>query len=382
MTSTIESASKAARIWTDPYLDWVKREGLTVAEGLGVDMHTVEMKPWPRYGVNGVVVHLTGRGDFANCFGLEIPPGGATEPQRHLYEEIMYVIEGRGSTRIELPDGRTHNFEWQQDSMFAIPLNVRYRLHNGDGRNRARIATVTALPLTMKLYHNEGFIFDNDYFFADRVGKDAWYSGEGDLTLVRPGQNMWETNFVHDLTSIELTPWNERGAGSTNIMFLLADGNMHAHISEIQTGTYKKAHHHGAGAHIFTVTGKGYSLLWKEGDADFLRVDWQHGMLFAPVERQFHQHFTTSQVPSRYLALIGGSNARYPLTAQQRQQITNDDGSQGQVARSTKLGGNQIEYEDQDPRIHALWLEEMRKNGITPRFDKFGMAEPPSVAVR
>ena len=109
---------------------------------------------------------------------LEIPPGGATEPQRHLYEEIMYVIEGRGSTQIELPDGRTHSFEWQPDSMFAIPLNVRYRLHNGDGRNRARDRRRSRdLPLMMKLYHNEGFIFDNDYFFADRVGKDAWYIG-------------------------------------------------------------------------------------------------------------------------------------------------------------------------------------------------------------
>ena len=65
-----------------------------------------------------------------------------------------------------------------------------------------------------------------------------------------------------DLGEIELTDWNERGPGSTNLMFILADSNMHAHISEIQTGTYKKAHRHGAGAHVFTVTGKGYSLLW------------------------------------------------------------------------------------------------------------------------
>ena len=38
---------------------------------------------------------------------------------------------------------------------------------------------------------------------------------------------MWETNFVPDLAAIELTAWNERGAGSMNLMFLLADGNMH-----------------------------------------------------------------------------------------------------------------------------------------------------------
>jgi len=61
--------------------------------------------------------------------------------------------------------------------------------------------------------------------------------------------------------------------------------------------TYKKAHHHEAGAHIFTVTGKGYSLLWTEGETEFIRFDWKPGMVSAPVERQFHQHFTTSQPP-------------------------------------------------------------------------------------
>jgi len=36
---------------------------------------------------------------------------------------------------------------------------------------------------------------------------------------------------------------------------------------------------------------------------------------------------------------------------------------------SLKEGGDQIEYEDQDPRIHQLWLEEMRKRGIKPRLE-------------
>jgi hypothetical protein len=31
---------------------------------------------------------------------------------------------------------------------------------------------------------------------------------------------------------------------------------------------------------------------------------------------------------------------------------------------SLKDGGSQIEYADQDSRIHALWLEELRKTGV------------------
>ena len=31
---------------------------------------------------------------------------------------------------------------------------------------------------------------------------------------------------------------------------------------------------------------------------------------------------------------------------------------------SMKEGGRQIEYADQDPRIHALWLKELAKTGV------------------
>jgi hypothetical protein len=39
-----------------------------------------------------------------------------------------------------------------------------------------------------------------------------------------------------------------------------------------------------------------------------------------------------------------------------------------------KEGGDQVEYEDQDPRIHKIWLEEMAKNNVVPKMDKFKIA--------
>ena len=41
------------------------------------------------------------------------------------------------------------------------------------------------------------------------------------------------------------------------------------------------------------------------------------------------------------------------------------------VSKSVKDGGDQIEYEDQDPRIHRIWLEDMRRNGAPPKMEKF-----------
>jgi quercetin dioxygenase-like cupin family protein len=358
------------RYGIDAYLDWVAKEGLPVIEDFGCDLFAVETAPWPRCGVKGAAVHLKGRGDFAGMFLFDIPPGGATAPQRHLYEEVIYVLEGTGSTQIAFADGSKRSFEWGPRSLFAIPLNASHRHFNGSGRAHARIVSTTDLPLVMNTFHDERFIFETEYAFAARTGKNAYFSGDGDLITVRQGNHMWETNFVPDLAALELKSWSDRGGGSTNIMFVLADGTMHAHISEMPVGTYKKGHRHGPGFHVMCVTGHGYSLFWYEGEKDFQRLDWKHGVVFPPPDRLFHQHFNTSRSPARYLA-TGVGGLRYPLTTQNRRSLLGlKPGEKGAVSLDIKEGGDQIEYEDQDRRIHAIWLEEMQKNGVTPRMEK------------
>src|SRR6516225_4099899 len=266
----------------------------------GVDLFAVATAPWPRYGVNGAAVHLKGRGDFANMFLFDIGPGKSTAAQRHLYEEVVYVLEGHGSTQLEFADGSRRSFEWGEKSLFAIPLNARYRHFNGSGAERALVVSTTNLPMVMNVFHNEDFIFGCDFDFTERAGN-----------------HMWETNFVPDLTAIELKNWGDRGAGGTNIMFVLADGTMHAHISEMPVGTYKKGHRHGPSFHVMCVTGQGFSLLWYEGEGKFRRIDWKHGVVLAPGDRQFHQHFNTGARPARYIATAVGG-LRYPTTRAQR----------------------------------------------------------------
>ena len=356
------NAPDQPRVGVDAYLEWLRREAIPVTEGFGADLHTVPTARWDRYGVEAGAVHLKGRGDFLCMFVLDIAASAATEPQRHLYEEVFYVLEGRGSTTIEMPDGRKHAFEWGPRSLFAIPLNARYRLFNGSGAARARLASTANLPAVLNMFHDERFVFANDWDFAGRAGSDRYFSGEGDFIPIRPGNHLWETNFVPDLGAIELQPWSERGAGGSNIMFILADGTMHAHISEMPVGTYKKAHRHPADFHVMCATGTGYSLLWYEGEEDWVKVDWKHGTVFAPPDAMFHQHFNTSAVPARYLATAYGS-LRYPFTEGKRKALF------GGVSTSVKAGGNQIEYADQSPRIHELFKRETAKNGVTVRMD-------------
>ena len=365
------TTNTAARYGFDPYLEWVAKEGLPVIEDYGIDLFKVETKMWDRTGVKAAAVHLKGRGDFSNMFLYEIAPGKSTSPQKHLYEEVVYVLEGSGNTQVELPDGSKRSFEWGPKSLFAIPLNTKHRHFNGSGRDRALMVSTTDLPLVMNTFHNERFVFDNAFDFTERSGKESHYTGEGDLVTVKPGNHMWETNFVPDLSAIELKTWGDRGAGGTNIMFVLADGTMHAHISEMPVGTYKKGHRHGPGFHVMCVVGTGFSLLWHDGDQDFIRIDWQHGVVFPPAGQQFHQHFNTSPVPARYLA-TGTGGLRYPFSTENRRSLIGlKPGEKGAVSTSLKEGGDQIEYEDQDPRIHRLWLAAMKKNGAPPRMEKW-----------
>jgi len=362
----------APRLGINSYDEWVEKEGIPVSRGIALNLFEVPLGDWPRYGAKGAIAHFRGSGDYCNMFVLELKPGGSTLPQQHLYEDIYFVLEGRGSTQLEFADGSKRSFEWGPRSFFAVPLNAKHRHFNASGSQRALLSITTTLPIIMKIFHNEEFLFNTPFAFADRIGKDEYYSGDGDLYMIRPGNNIWETNFVADMGALELTAWEDRGKGSSNIIFVLADGIMHAHMSEIAPATYKKAHKHLAGTHVTTLSGAGYSLLWDEGDADFTRVDWSYGVVLVPAEKQFHQHFVTSSNASRYIA-TGFGGLRYPITEGKRAIGLGKDGKKQLGSLSIKEGGNQIEYEDQDPRVHQIWLEEMRKAGITPQLELPGL---------
>lgn len=356
-----EGEVSAGKFMVDTYLDWSRQEGVPIHEDFGLDMLALETAAWPRFGVNGAIVHVKGRGDHMTVFLLDIPPAGEVAPQRHLFEAAFYVLSGHGSTVVEGYDGTLHSFEWGTRSVFAPPLNSRYRLFNGSGRESARVAVSCNLPAVLNLFHSEQFVFDNPYAFPEREGSSRHFVGEGEFIPVRPGKHMWETNFVPDAGNFKLHDWSARGSGASHVQLILADGVLHSHISEMPVGTYKKAHRHAPDVHIYIISGEGYSLVWFEGDKEFQRIDWKPGWVFAPDDMMFHQHFNTSAEPVRYIAFTQGS-VRYPLTDYMRRIYAGID-------RDVKAGGNQIEYKDQDPRVHEAYLNELRKKGLAARME-------------
>jgi hypothetical protein len=349
------------KLMVDPYLDWAQAQAVPIHDDFALDLLAVEPAPWARFDCKGAIAHVKGRGDFMTVFVIEIPPGGKISPQRHMFEGACLVLSGHGSTTVEDHFGARHSFEWGTNSIFAPPLNSRYQIFNASGREAARIAIANNLPAVLNLFHSERFVFENPFVFPEREGPATHFEGKGDFVNVRPGKHMWETNFVPDATDLELPAWGARGAGSTNIKLILADGILHAHLSEMPVGSYKKAHRHVADVHVFCLKGEGYSLFWYEGDDDFICKEWRHGWVFAPPDMMYHQHFNAGGKPVRYLA-VGHGSIRYPFTQNVRNIIKSVD-------LDVKDGGNQIEYAEQDPRIHQIFARELAKRGLAPKFE-------------
>jgi hypothetical protein len=106
--------------------------------------------------------------------------------------------------------------------------------------------------------------------------------------------------------------------------------------------------------------GQGYSLLWPQGEK-IKRYDWKPGSLVVPPGGWFHQHFNSGAVPARYLALRWGSQKYHEMWGEGR----------GKVDIDVKLGGNQIEYEDEAPIVRTMFDEACAKAGSKNLMEKY-----------
>jgi len=343
-----EIASKFAKEKATPYTRWVASEGLDIINGLYVpDLNTVELKPWKRRNGFGVFINHDASRTSNDCYVCEIAAGDELAPQRQLYEEMILILSGAGSTSVWNDAGQKVSFEWRAGSMFAIPVNAWHQHYNASGNERVRFVAVTNLPPIMNVFEEPEFIFATPYDFKSR------FSGEPDYFSPRDVRSgfLLETNFVADAVNLPLVEASERGAGGGHIRFNLAKSSMNSHISQFPIGTYKKAHAHGPGAHVIILSGEGYTLMWPEGDAP-QRFDWHPGSLITPPNMWYHQHFNTGTTPARYLAF------KYEGVA-----IRNAQGVP-KAWISRRIGGHQIDYADESESVRTMFADALAEHGL------------------
>ena len=112
---------------------WRPRASRSIRD-IGVSkVQNLPLAPWKRMGGRGTFIQLYGTEGKWGCYVVEVPARGALNAEKHLYEEIFYVVEGRGSTEVWLDgDNKRHVFEWQSGSLFSIPVNAWHRIVNAD----------------------------------------------------------------------------------------------------------------------------------------------------------------------------------------------------------------------------------------------------------
>lgn len=345
-------AREAAYSVKTPYDLWQESEGIPILGGHCVeDLAAIPVAPWKRTGAFGSFINLVGSGRTCGAYVCEIPPGSETQPQRYLCEQLIYVVKGRGATTVWNQEAVKQTFEWQEGSLFSPPLNVWHQHFNAQGNETARFVALTDAPQMINRFRNIDFIFSNSFAFRDRFnGEDGYFNGKGrEIANYRT----WESNLVADVRDFGLKDRSLRGQGATGIRLHLAANTMSAHLEQYPSGTYPRGHRHGPGAHIVILGGQGYSFLWKEG-CPRIRIDWGPNSLFVPPANWFHQHFNPSAEPVRYLALKPwGFTYKVEDLSKTDQDI--------------KSGGTQIEYKDQDPEIHAIFLAECKKRNTQSR---------------
>ena len=299
------------------------------------------------------MVVLDGTGGTNDAYVCEIPAGGKTKPQRHMYEEMVYVTKGYGATSVWQRDGKKkHTFEWGPGSMFAMPLNADYQHFNASGSEAARYFAVTNCCFMMNLFHNPDYIFNSDYAFSTasirtpkatsaaqgRIDRAVFlddelcvrhpYAQAHRLQRARQGQH------EHEVQPGAKTPWARISPSSPWALTRKAISMAPARMSSFFP------------ARVIRSSGRRVKRPQ--------RVDWGPGSVVVPPDQWFHQHFNSGATPARYLALRW-NNWRYKFMRSQ-------DG-EGGTFTSLKLGGGQIEFEDEDPQIHKDFEAAMKKVG-------------------
>lgn len=337
------------------YERWAEEQGVPIHKAFFIpDLREVTLGEWKRKGGKGAIINLEGTGDTDDAYLCEIAPGGKLHAERHVYEELVCVLEGRGATAVWQEGGAKQTFEWQAGSLFAIPMNAWFQHFNGSGGQAARYIAFTSAPLMMNLLNDQEFVFSCPHVFRNRFDGEAdYFKGEGKIYRDR----VWDVNFVANIHDLNLISSEGRGRGNRTTVIEVGCSALIAHISQFSVGRYKKAHRHSAGAQIIILEGEGYTLLWPEGSKP-VRYDWKPNSMISPPDQWFHQHFNLSNTQTRYLAIRWNSK-KYKVF----KDITD---------RSVKEGGTQIEYEDENPEIRRSFELELAARGIQSQMGSAG----------
>lgn len=352
------------------YERWMDKENVPIVGGFGVgNVRNLKLGKWRRLGCEGAYLQLRGLDGATGVYVGRIAPGTMTEPERHLYEKVIYIVQGQGVAEIQQRDHVPQSISWQTGSLFSPPLNALHRLINYSSEPAVFVAVTTA-PMVLDHFHNDTFVFNSDFSFTERYDGEVNYFEPTNKRYLGGHHRrwIWETNFIPDARKTPIASQEQKGTGVNITQFEMCNNTLIGHLAERPAGRYYKAHYHGSGAVLIVLRSEGYSLMWPSdlGTRPYdsgcgervVRVNWMPGSVFSPPLNWFHQHFNTGVEPALQLALCYGSR-KFPLG-------TKVAATRTEEYTSVKQAGTVSEYQDEDSAIRRIYEAELLKKGMVP----------------
>jgi oxalate decarboxylase/phosphoglucose isomerase-like protein (cupin superfamily) len=336
---------------------WMDSLGLPVHQGYYIeDLKALELGRWEERGCDAAFIQLEGQQGITETRIAAVPAREVLPPVRLAFDEVVYVVEGRGATTIWRPGGERKSFEWGENSMFLLPRHHFHQFSNTSGSRSARLLHYNYYPLLLSAspdpeafittnrddLASPGYVVDLEQLYAEPALKQI---ATEDVSWKRRG-SVWVGSFFPDMSAWDkLTETRNRGAGGRSVAMEFPGSEISCHMSMFPPQTYKKAHRHGPGRAIVIPAGEGYSVMWEEGH-DKVIAPWKPGSLITPPNKWFHQHFNVGRAPARYLAF------HPPLQFD------------GHAEKVEDRARDQIEYVDEDPAVRQMFEAELAKRGL------------------
>jgi oxalate decarboxylase/phosphoglucose isomerase-like protein (cupin superfamily) len=347
----------------------MEHEGIPIIEGFGVrDPRALALAPWKRLGCDGAYLQLRGLEGLTGLYVARLSPGQSSEPEKHLYEKIIYILDGEGVAEIQQQGRVPQAFRWQAGSLFSPPMNATHRLIN-HGREPATFLAVTTAPMALDHYHNARFVFNNDFCFSDRYDGERDYFAPREERYLASDDRQWvcQTNFIFDARSAGgATEPTAAGVSTTRIE--IANNSLAGYVAGWRVGECYDADGMCGAAVLVNLRSEGYSLLWpndlgakpyENGQGDRVaRIDWQPGTVFSVPANCFQRHFNTGREPALHLA-FGCNSEKFPL---------------GLVHARSAANAGLGEGDDEDRVMRRIYETELRRKGLLAESSRFAVA--------
>ncbi|MBI4330995.1 MAG: cupin domain-containing protein [Chloroflexi bacterium] len=350
------------------YEVFMDEQGIPIYRGIGVyDVRQLALAPWQRMGGQGTFIELDGQAGMWGMYIVEVPARGPLNSERHIYEEIFLVIEGRGTTEVwGGGNGKKRIFEWQPGSHFAVPLNTRHRLVNATS-SPALVLVATNAPHIMESFQSRSFIFENPFEFSDRYDQSEDYFKPRDELVTDPesGRALLRSSLLPDIAHCYLPLDNNRAPGYRWVTPRMAGNTFFGgNIAEYPSGRYSKAHYHQAGAVLVCLRGMGYTYNWpvelgprpwEAGKGHLVKVqDYVPGGMVSAAPgggNWFHQHFSIGKDCLRVRAIMN-------------RELQRNSQKHSNVRTEISEGGRAIGYREEDPQIRKNYKEALQREGV------------------